>query len=95
LLFKSYYVSDYLNYLPAIQNASALPMTAKDHFHQQFQLSLSDSIESNSNLFINNVDLKNERIWFFMPTKEFTFVDLIPINVWKYADQSIVKGDND
>ena len=48
-----------------------------------------------SNLFINNVDLKNERIWFFMPTKEFTFVDLIPINVWKYADQSIVKGDND
>ena len=33
LLFKSYYVADYVNYLPAIQNTSALPMTAKDHFH--------------------------------------------------------------
>ena len=29
-----------------------------------------------------------------MPTKEFTFVDLIPINVWKYADQVIVKGED-
>lgn len=30
-----------------------------------------------------------------MPTKEFAFVDLIPINVWKYAASSSAKGDKD
>ena len=55
-------------------------MTATDSFHKKFSLKTTDTIENNNDLFLNTVDLLNERIWFFMPVKKFAFFLAIPID---------------
>jgi len=82
LLFKTFYVSDYLNYIRAVyNNTDEAPMNAKDNFHQKFSLKITDKVDSHNNLFLNKVDLLNERLYFWMPTKPFSFLLLAPIDV--------------
>ena len=56
-------------------------MNAKDNFHQKFSLKITDKVDSHNNLFLNKVDLLNERLYFWMPTKPFSFLLLAPIDV--------------
>ena len=80
ILFKSYHTSDYLNYIRALNDTSLAPMTAGDSFHKKFSLDTANTIDYNNDLFLNTVDLLNERLWFFMPVKKFAFFMAVPID---------------
>ena len=63
-------------------------MSAKDNFHQRLALTISEKSESFSNLILNTIDLFNERIYFFMPIKKFSFLILEP----SYVEKSKISG---